>query len=429
MLILTSYYGDRVILIDTAYRDENGGFTFEDKEKLPGGIYMAVSSDKRKLFEFIVDQSQHFTLNTNNSGLALQMEVSGSRDNQIFFEYIKLNERLYRQNTDFQEQMKGLPEGSKEYLAIRTKMDSINRLSSDMKLKVIEIEPELFVSTLFNAMREIEYPDSIVNSSDSAAVYRYYKSHFWDYFDLSDSRLIRTPMLDKKVDQYFNQLVFQHPDSAIAAIDYVIEMARPTDEVISWLVWQFTSDYQNPEYMGFDVVFIHLVDTYFPNENITNLTPSILQNLQDRANKMRPLVLGNSAPNLILIDTSGNYQSFHSLTNEYVLLFFWDYDCGICKNEIKVLKEIYHNPGFDFEVFGVSVNSDLDKWKESLVEQDFKWINVNGTRSVTQNFHDLYDTYGTPALFILDKEKNIIAKRISADQVIVFLENYNRNID
>ena len=54
------------------------------------------------------------------------------------------------------------------------------------------------------------------------------------------------------------------------------------------------------------------------------------------------------------------------------------------------------------------------------------WINVNGTRSVTPDFHDLYDTHQTPALFILDKERNIVAKNIPADKIETFLVNYSK---
>ena len=76
----------------------------------------------------------------------------------------------------------------------------------------------------------------------------------------------------------------------------------------------------------------------------------------------------------------------------------------------------------DVEIYAINVNADLDKWKKSIKDREFNWVNVNGTRSVTQNFHDLYDTYGTPTIFILDKDKKIIAKKISGEQVEGFLK-------
>ena len=423
-LLLTSYYGDKIIIVDTAYAEVPGVFIFEGDELFPEGIYMAVSSKKIKLFEFIIGEDQEFILTTDTINYTLNLLPEGSDENKVFYNYMRYNESLYQSNQTLNEQLGQAEKGSEKYQNILNEIESINYLAGKYKLNIIENHPEMLVSALFKAMQEVQVPDEVLNSSDSSAGYKYYKTHFWDYLDLSDVRLLRTPMLAKKTDQFFKQLVVMHPDSVIVGIEELIERARPSEEVISWLVWRFTSEYQNPEYMGFDVVFIHLVDNQFINEEIANLTPSVLENLQDRADKMRPLVLGNEAPNLILIDTAGNYQSFHSLTNQYIILYFWDYDCGICQNESILLKEIYKENKYDLEVFAVNVNSDLDKWKAELLEKGFEWINVNGTRSVTQNFHDLYDTYGTPAIFILDKDRKIIAKRISAKQILGFIENY-----
>lgn len=424
-LLMTSYYGDRVILVDTAYAKIPGVFVFENKELLPGGIYMAVSLSKRKLFEFIVNEDQEFTLTTDTLNYSLYMFVKGSEENKLFFDYMKFNDQLFRANTLLKEEMAVVDQGSDHYRQLVNDMDSLNKSASNYKLDIIKEKPDLFIAKMFNAMREVEIPDSITGSSDSSASYRYYKTHYWDYFDLSDARLLRTPMLARKVDQYFSQLVFVQPDSVISAISEIIEMVRPSQEVVSWLSWHFLSVYQNPDYMGFDGVFIYLVDEYFSKEEIDNLTPSILQNLQDRANIMRPLLLGSEAPNLILIDSTGDYQSFLSLTSKYIVLFFWDMECGICKKEISELKELYAGETFDLEIYSISVNSDLEKWKESLVENDFQWMNVNGTRSVTKDFHDLYDLHGTPAIYVLDKNRNIIAKHLSADQIEGFLENYS----
>ncbi len=178
--------------------------------------------------------------------------------------------------------------------------------------------------------------------------------------------------------------------------------------------------------MGFDKVFVHLVDEYFSKESIANTTPSILISLQDRANKIRPILLYQSAPNMMLVDSSGVLKSFNTITNNYTVLFFWDSDCGICSKEIIELNKFYNQSDYDIEVFAVNVNSDLDKWKKSMIEKKVPGINVNGTRSATKDFHDLYDIYGTPVIYLLDKDKKIIAKRIGANKITEFIDNYEK---
>ena len=68
----------------------------------------------------------------------------------------------------------------------------------------------------------------------------------------------------------------------------------------------------------------------------------------------------------------------------------------------------------------------MEKWKKAIRDKSVPGINVNGTRSATRDFHDLYDIYGTPVIYVLDGEKNIIAKRIGADKLEEFIDNYEK---
>jgi hypothetical protein len=88
-----------------------------------------------------------------------------------------------------------------------------------------------------------------------------------------------------------------------------------------------------------------------------------------------------------------------------------------------VLKDMYQSKKYDFEVFAISTNADMEGWKEYIRNNGLDWVNVNGTRSITHNFHDLYDIYGTPVIYVLDNKKSIIAKRINADQLKLVFEN------
>lgn len=421
-LLLTSYYGDKIVLVDTAYAQKPGTFVFTGKEKLPGGIYMAVSQGKSKLFEFIIDKHQDFSISTDTANYLNDIRVKGSPENKIFFNYVHFNEKEYLKISELQESLQKANPESASYGKLKNQIDSINRLVGSYKLNIIKTKPGLFVATLFNAMREVTVPDSVKQSADSSAVYHYVKNHYFDDFNLSDDRLLRTPLYSNKVNDYFDHFIFVHPDSAIVAVDYLIGKARPDSITTNWMVWHFISKYQEPKYMGFDKVFVHIADQYFISQNITNTTPSVIEQVKKRADAIRPLLLGKPAPNLIVMDTAGTYTSFLNLKNKYIVLLFWDYDCGVCKKEIVELKKIYAQRGIDFEIFAINVNSNLEQWKKTIKERKMDWVNVNGTRSVTQDFHDLYDIHGTPAIFILDKDRKIIAKHLSAKQILPFLE-------
>jgi thiol-disulfide isomerase/thioredoxin len=427
-IFLTSYFGNKVRLVDTAY-SESGKFEFSSKNFYPGGIYMVVNNKKKKLFEFIVNKESKITFSTDTSSFVKNMKIKGSKENNVFFEYVKFNENLFKKNKELSSKLKTINKGDKTYDSILLKLDSLNKISIDFKLNIIENKKNLFVSSLLRSMQEVEISDSVLLKNDSSLNYWFYKNHFWDNLDISDSRFLRTPMLDKKVGEYFSRMVAFQPDSVIHEIDVILNVAKNSDETFNYLFWKFIGDYQNPKYMGFDKVFVHLVETYIENSDyeIENASESIRNSLIERAKKIKPLLLGSIGPNLILIDTNGNYTSFNNLSNKYIAIFFWDIECGICKKELNYLNENKDNWNYDVGIYAINVNGDLEKWKSYIKDNNLNWLNVNGTRSVTADFHDLYDIYGTPVIYLLDEKRNIVAKRMGANQLIPIIENLEKN--
>ncbi|MBN2638286.1 MAG: AhpC/TSA family protein [Bacteroidales bacterium] len=421
-LLLTSYYGDKIRIADTALAQSEGVFVFKGKEHLPGGIYMAVSPKKRKLFEFVINKNQNFTLSTDTANYSMNMKVQNSVENQLFFDYMKFNEKEYRASVDIVNKRSGVKKGSSEYNYYTKQLDSIKKLSEQHREVIMKENPGTFVASVFRAMSELENLSSEKPASEEA--FYQLKSKYWKNFALNDPRLFRTPLYDKKVDTYFKFFVPTQPDSVDIAIDNTISKARGCSACVSYLVWKFTMDYQNPKYMGFDKVFVHLVDQYFDKEPIENTTPSILKLLKKRADALRPLLIGKKAPELVLLDTTGNYVGVESLPHRYTLLLFWDYKCGVCKEEMKELVPFYNKYArhYDLAVYGININPDLDEWKNAVRDRKLPWINVNATRSIKGDYTKTYDIHGTPQLFLLDKDKKILAKQFSVNQLKMILD-------
>lgn len=422
-LLLTTYYGDKIRVIDTAFAKHPGEFLFSRNKPLEGGIYMAVSPEKVKLFEFVVNHKNRLNITADTADYTASVKVKNSPENSVFYDYLRFNDRQYKQIKHLIAAMDTLPKKGAHYAQLKRQVEALNKKSVAYKEKVIQKHPDLFITKVLDGMRDVEVP-SDTTTGDSLYAYHYLKKHFWDHFDLSDNRLLHTPLYSKKVKEYFNRLVPLNPDSVIKEIDRIIAKARPSNDNVSWLVWHFTAEYQNPKFMGFDKVFVHLVDRYFTKEKIENTTASINKVLKERADKLRPLLIGKPAPELTLMDTAGNYIDFKSIPNQYTLLLFWDYKCGICKREIKELKKYYKNPKYDIEVYGIDINPDLKKWKKAVHDRKLPWINVNGTHSAKGNYNKLYDIHGTPVIYLLDKNKIIIAKQLSADHINDFLDHY-----
>ena len=417
-VLLTSYYGNKIKLVDTATMHA-GVFNFS-KTNYPGGMYMLASPSKNKLIEFIINNESGFTLQTDTTSPG-QVAVNGSIENKLFFKHLQLRNDTYRQAMKIIDMQANEDTQPYQIEEAEAKLDSLKKVLEQEEKGIISTYPDLFITEILKANKEIKIPLSIAD--DSLQSYLYYKEHFWDNLQLSDERLLRTPIIDQKLQTYFDRVIFLDPDSTIAAIDKVVSLARPSDEVVSYLLWYFIAKYQNPQYMGFDAVFVHLVDQYFLKEEVRNTTPSILEKLKERSDNLKPLLIGASAPDLLLMDTNDRFVSFRNLDADYILLLFWDFNCDVCENEIAELQKLLDTINYKISIYAVNTNSDLARWEKEIRARNMNWINVNGTHSITSDFHELYDISGTPRMFLLDHEKKIIAKHFKVAQLILIIEN------
>ena len=426
--LIANYYGNGTYIIDTLAVDDKGRCTFKAPDDQPRGVYIMVITDKN-YFDFVVNNDKKFTMVTDKRDPVGQMKITGSPDNEEFYAYMRYNQAKFKEIQKMQPWLKVYAENADSVKNISKRIQAINDEIIDYKLQIVEDRPFSFLAMMINAMKEPivkEIPILPNGRKDSTYAYRYFKAHFWDDMDLADSRLIRTPVFHKKLKKYVDQVVVQHPDSIFKEAVILIEQARPDPDMFKYIVWFMTYHYENSEIMGFEKVFVDIVDTYYIGGDVTWVTGPVLENIIKKANRIRPLLLGELAPNMIMMDTNDQLVSLYSLKSYITILLFWDPDCGHCEKEIPHLKEVYDKfkEKYGLEIFAVCSDTSLVKWKEHINRREMNWINVDGPRSLTGDYHELYDIQTTPVIYILDRDKKILAKRLQSDQVEKFLDNY-----
>jgi thiol-disulfide isomerase/thioredoxin len=198
--------------------------------------------------------------------------------------------------------------------------------------------------------------------------------------------------------------------------------------------------------MGFDAVYVHLVEKYYSTGKAKWADEADLYRITDRAKKLKPTLMGQVAPKLVLKDPNGVYQDLYSLKAKYTLLFIYDPDCGHCKKETPKFVEQYNKlkaKGVDIKVFAVSTEhlvdgqdsltgkpkyktkpEEVNKWSEFIKEFKIEeWVNV-ADLYLNNNFREVYDISSTPRAFLLDKDKKIIAKRFAAEQLEQLVDDF-----
>ncbi|MFO8129659.1 MAG: DUF5106 domain-containing protein [Bacteroidales bacterium] len=422
-----SYWGEKMRIMDTA-RMRASVYPFSNDSLLPEGVYFLINSQKKRLFEFIVPNEQQFTIKTDTSNYIKNCKVAGSPANTLFFDYQHYSGRLYDQTNALNRKLKNCEPGTTAD-SLKHEISVLNEKNIEYKEKFIRKHPNHILSLIFNMLKETELPDSLnpENSGNEKKAYYYARKHYWDHTDLSDPRILRTPVFYNKLKTYFNQIVPKHPDSIITEIDHIMDRCEGNTELYNYLLFDLTATYEQSQIMGYDKIFVHMVDRYFRNREVQGISPAVQNAITEKADKIRPLLLDATAPELILIDTAGNFVSLYESRHDYTLILFWTTTCGECRTELKALKQWYEKTPLDIEVFSVNTDTSLNAWKNFISDHDHPWINVNGTRSVSQDYHTLYDIYKIPTSYLLNDDMKIIAKHLSIDQIIGFLQRNKNN--
>ncbi|MCB0845144.1 MAG: DUF5106 domain-containing protein [Bacteroidetes bacterium] len=418
---LAHHFGSTNQLADSTVAS-NGSFTFKGDQWLPEGMYMVILPPNNTYFEIVVDKDQHFSLTTDTTSYIDNMEVEGSRENEVMFGDIAfLGEQ--RKKVEFLrgEQANAKAAGNatleKEIL---DKISEIDKVVMDHRAKLSEDNPDLFFPKFLRSMENPEIPEQAPEGySGENWQFFYYRDHFFDTFDFSDSRLLRTPAMWNKVNQYMEQLTVKHPDSVIKSADYILDKARASDDMFEYLVAKLLNTYGvESKIMGMDAVYVHMVEKYYLSGDAWWADSTLLDKMKERALALSPNLVGVAAPDFYAYDYDGKQVHLYGVDAEYTIVYFWDYDCGHCQKVTPQLSKIY--PKYldkGVKVFAVSINGDEKVWKERVKEYGLdKAINVHDPRRVS-GFDQMYDISSTPRIFIMDKDKIIRYKHIGVEQL------------
>jgi len=427
VLYLVNYYGQSNLVKDTAYL-KKGRFVFAGRKALPGGIYLAVTKD-RKYFEFLVDKDQDFELHTQYDGFTDHMKVKGSQDNTQFYEYLTYISKKDKERKNLEDKYKDRKEDPDAQKELKEKLKKITDDVIAYKENFIAQNPDAFLTVILKASKEPEIPTELPKKDDgtpdSSYIYKYYKAHYFDGFDFADGRLIRTPIYAQKLKTYFTKVLLQQPDTLIKEADAIIAKARPDSDTYKYCIWYFTYASETSQIMGLDAVFVHLVKKYYETGEAFWVNETVLKNITERAQTLDRLLIGKVAPNMIMWDTNKRLLPLYGVKADFTVVLFWDPDCGHCRHEIPIIKKWMDENAVKYgvKVFAVCSDTSLTKWMNSVHKFGITdWVNVNGTRSATENYHDLYDIISTPTIYLLDRNKKIIAKRIGHKELFEIIE-------
>lgn len=430
---LTYHWGKNLNIADSAQVSQ-GKVVFKGTQTLPGGIYSVVLPGKRYMQDFLVDKPQKITITIKDTLRIMDMEVVGSPENDLFNKYQKYTS----------EKGAILQRSRRDYSAAKNKQDSLkyekeflthNAELIQYRKDIISTHPESMMAMLLSAMQDPEVLNrNPITREDSVANYNHYKQHYWDGISFMDERVLRTPFFIPKFERYYREVIHPAPDSIIADIDYKLLLTRSAPELNRYMLNWLTDEYINPKYMGQDAIFVHLFNKYHSKGLTPWLNEKQMETITRRAYMQMSNLIGEKAADLKLLDSTGKVRSLYDLKADYTVVVFWDPNCGHCKQEVPRIDSMLQAKwkAKNVKIYGVlSENDSKADWVNFTKKHNLTdWTHVHSTDKMEEQerqqnvagFRQLYDVIQSPTLYLLDKDKRIIGKKLSFEQINSLLD-------
>lgn len=419
-LYLAYHLGDKQYIRDTVKIQADGTFHFKGEGALEGGVYLVVMAPDNDFFQILVDdKNQQFSVVTQKDNSAEHMSFTGSDDNSLFYSYLGFINSRRPEAERLGKAIAGASDAEKA--ALQKEQEALNKSVIDFQRKLVADHPKTLTAAIIKANLPFDTPD-FEGTEDEVQMqrWRYTQKHYFDNIDLGDVRMLRTPFLFQRVDYFINKLQVQHPDTMALAVDYILERMKPAEESFKFFLVHYLNEYAKSKIVGMDAAYVHLVDKYYRTGVASWTEEESLKKILESADKLKPLLIGKTAPDIEMRKKDGSKVSLHGVDSDYTILYFWRYDCGHCKESTPFMKAFYEK----FKDRGVKLFAVCTKFTDE-VEGCWEYVDENGIQDWLHTvdpyhqsrFSKLYDIRSTPQIYVLDDKKEIISKRIGADQL------------
>lgn len=279
--------------------------------------------------------------------------------------------------------------------------------------------------TQVRRFQPVAVPSMITDPEERAA---WAVAHYWDHFDFRDTAYVHLPeVTEQALTDYIDLLHYVSLQTATASLSAMLAKAEVEKKTFAYF---------------FDLYEKYLYDPNSPMRNeelfIPVLQTVIGSSVFDETEKIRPAYLleqtlknriGETAADFSYTLADGRRQTLHGTKADWLLLYFYNPDCHMCKETTQQLAsglavaKWMEEKGL--KILAVYPDVDLTAWKAHLPEMPSGWMNGYNEGGVVKE-QEVYDLKAIPTLYLLNKEKKVILKDVSFPGLEAFLQQADR---
>lgn len=410
---LNALEGEKVAFVKSVNSSGDGEFSFSG-ESLHTGFYR-LTMGRNSWVDFIYD-GKKITLETEASNILDSMKIIESESNRLYYEFANLN-RAYKTKTELLQLILARYPKDDDYYS--TTGQKLNQLQTEY-VEFVNIEsqkdPLSFISRYIRSS-QLSVVDISVPMTEQLA---YLRSSALDYVNFNDAELIYSNCFSNKSIEYLTY--YRNPQlpkgileqEFMSAVDTLLNKAK-----VNQLVYQHITEYLIDGFrqFGFDLVIDYILENYVIKDDLC-LNEELESSLDRRILQAQKLKVGSTVPNIVLPDQHGKEVVLDKITKDNTLIVFYASWCPHCKDLMPQIAELYNSKEkSNTEVLAVSMDSTLTDWNNYLSENKFTWLNVCDINGWSGKAANDYHIYATPTMFLVDRERKIVAKPKSIEDL------------
>jgi peroxiredoxin len=428
-LLLGKYFGEASYRIDSVGFDTTAhAFVFR-KAGLKPGLHFIATVEK-KLFDFMLEKPGETLIFSGNLDDFSKIQAEDGA-NRAFFEY---------QRT--QKYHQGKIDELNYYLdLIRKATQNDPKATAELDQKVATQYDSLFAyiraytvrnqgslhAKMLKAGTIPEPPKRIpaeIKGKRNPVYSNWVRLHYWDNYDFKDERLLNSNLYADALIRQLNRFTPPIPDSFYAVINRAVASMPENGAFYRFTLLYLMQQFEMSEAPNADRLFVYLVDHYVKKGKTPFIDQATFLRLEDKADFHRSNLTGNPAPPMTLQDENGKTVSLNQLNAPFTMLVFYSPLCQHCREDLPAIYATYqaYAPK-GLVAMAVNTDKEFDYWRKFALTEQMSWYDV-ADPELKNEFQLAYGAWNLPVIFLLDKDKKILRKRIKAGNLDAVLGYY-----
>lgn len=426
-LYLGQYWKEATYAIDSITLSANGKAII-NRASMPeqGQYFLYIKPDFQ--LDFLIGENQNNIRFYIDESDFTKSKVSGSKDTELLWEYLNESKKFTAEIDELREQLSDSDKANGAKTELNTQLENLEKKREQHTIAAIKKhEKEWFGAFVKGLELQINIPHSQPkNDKEFIENKEYGKAHYFDKIDLSDPRFWRTNYFVSHINTYMKQWVDQIPDSLAVAASRLVKKTKSNDFCFKEMLSKFINEAVGSKVMGDENIWARLYEDYILEKKLPWINEDEFMKLGKMYASIKNNRIGMKGHNLSLQTLDGKTINTNDTDSKFTLLYFYNPTCGTCTTETpKLYEEIYKKyKDKGVEIIAINIGTEKDTWKPFIDEHKLTdWVNC-ADFGYKSEYWMYYDTSGVPSLYVLNKNKVIVAKKLDVENLKRFF-NYH----